>query len=95
MADPRTEIVVDVERLVVEVPGAGITAAFPMDAATQRRFLEGLDDIGITLTHAADIDGYEQRRPAWLTTDAPESGRRRRPSVTDVPRRRQLRPGYG
>jgi 3-isopropylmalate/(R)-2-methylmalate dehydratase small subunit len=67
-ADPNTEIVVDVERLVVEVPGAGITAGFPIDAATQHRFLEGLDDVGITLTHAAAIDAYEENRPAWLNT---------------------------
>ena len=31
-ADPTTEITVDVERLTVEVPAAGITASFPMDA---------------------------------------------------------------
>ena len=64
--DPQTEIVVDVERRTVEVPAAGITAEFPMDAATQHRFLEGLDDVGITLSHADAIDEYEQRRPAWL-----------------------------
>jgi 3-isopropylmalate/(R)-2-methylmalate dehydratase small subunit len=64
--DPTTEIVVDVERRTVEVPGAGITAEFPMDAPTQQRFLEGLDDIGITLTHAGEIDDYEERRPAWM-----------------------------
>jgi 3-isopropylmalate/(R)-2-methylmalate dehydratase small subunit len=65
-ADPRTEIVVDVERRTVEVPAAGITAEFPMDAATQHRFLEGLDDVGITLTHADEIDDYERTRSAWL-----------------------------
>jgi 3-isopropylmalate/(R)-2-methylmalate dehydratase small subunit len=65
-ADPATEIVVDMQRLVVEVPAAGITETFPMDPATQERFLHGLDDIGITLSHAADIDSYESRRPAWL-----------------------------
>ncbi|MCU0260587.1 MAG: 3-isopropylmalate dehydratase small subunit [Ilumatobacteraceae bacterium] len=65
-ADPATEIVVDVERLVVEVPAAGITEPFPMDPATQHRFLEGLDDIGITLRHADEIDAYESTRPAWL-----------------------------
>ena len=65
-ADPKTEIVVDVERRIVEVPAAGITAEFPMDAPTQHRFLEGLDDVGITLTHADDIDTYEQSRPAWM-----------------------------
>ena len=65
-ADPQTEIVVDVERRTVEVPAAGITAEFPMDAATQHRFLEGLDDVGITLTHADEIDDYEKARPAWM-----------------------------
>ena len=65
-ADPETEITVDVERLTVEVPAAGITASFPMDAATQDRFINGLDDIGITLVHADAIDTYEANRPAWL-----------------------------
>jgi 3-isopropylmalate/(R)-2-methylmalate dehydratase small subunit len=37
-----------------------------MDDATQHRFLNGLDDIGITLTHADDIDTFETTRPAWL-----------------------------
>ena len=67
-ADPATQIVVDVERLVVEVPSAGITASFPMDPATQHRFLNGLDDVGITLTHADDITGYEKQRPVWMPT---------------------------
>ena len=65
-ADPETLIVVDVERLAVEVPSAGIATSFPMDEATQHRFLNGLDDIGITLTHADQIDTYESARPAWL-----------------------------
>jgi len=64
--DPSTEIVVDVERLVVEVPSAGITEEFPMDSATRHRFLEGLDDIGITMSHADEIATFEQKRPAWL-----------------------------
>jgi 3-isopropylmalate/(R)-2-methylmalate dehydratase small subunit len=65
-ADPATEIVVDLERLTVEVPAAGIVAEFPMDPATRHRFLEGLDDVGITLTHADAIDTYESTRPAWM-----------------------------
>ena len=64
--DPSTEITVDMERLTVEAPSAGITASFPMDAATQHRFLNGLDDIGITLSHADAITEFEKRRPAWL-----------------------------
>ncbi len=66
-ADPRTTIVVDVERLVVEVPAIGLVEPFPMDAPTRQRFLEGLDDIGITLTHVDAIDAYEARRASWLT----------------------------
>jgi 3-isopropylmalate/(R)-2-methylmalate dehydratase small subunit len=65
-ADPAVEIVIDMERLLVEVPAAGIVASFPMEPQNQHRFLHGLDDIGITLTHADAIDTYEHRRPAWL-----------------------------
>ena len=65
-ADHTVEITIDMTRLTVEVPAAGITASFPMDPQTQHRFLEGLDDIGITLSHAGAIDAYEASRPAWL-----------------------------
>ena len=65
-ADAETQIVVDMERLKVEVPAAGIDESFPMDPQTQHRFLNGLDDVGITLTHADAIDTYEANRPAWL-----------------------------
>ena len=64
--DPELEIVVDVERLVVEVPSLDIVEPFPLDAPTQHRFLHGLDDIGITLTHEDEIAAFESRRPAWL-----------------------------
>jgi 3-isopropylmalate/(R)-2-methylmalate dehydratase small subunit len=66
-ADATAEIVVDVEQLVVEVPSAGLREPFPMDASTQERFLGGLDDIGITLTHADAITTYESARPTWLS----------------------------
>jgi len=65
-ADPATTMVVDVERRTVEVPGAGITCGFPMDDATQARYLHGLDDVAITLTHADDVEAYEGTRPSWL-----------------------------
>ena len=65
-ADADTQIVVDMERLRVEVPAAGIDESFPMDPQTRHRFLNGLDDVGITLTHASAIDTYESNRPAWL-----------------------------
>jgi len=66
-SNPSTEITVDMERLLVEIPSAGFSESFPMDAPTQHRFLNGLDDIGITLTHADKISEFEKSRPAWLT----------------------------
>jgi 3-isopropylmalate/(R)-2-methylmalate dehydratase small subunit len=64
--DPSLELTVDVERLKVQAPAAGIEAGFPLDAFTQHRLLEGLDDIGLTLRHETDIAAYEGRRPGWL-----------------------------
>ncbi len=64
--DPSLEITVDLERLTVEAPAAGIAATFPLDAFTQRRLLEGLDDIGLTLRHADEIATYESTRQSWL-----------------------------
>ena len=65
-ADPTTEITVDMENLKIEVPSRGIVASFPMDAPTQHRFMNGLDDIGITMTHESEITSFEAKRPAWL-----------------------------
>jgi 3-isopropylmalate/(R)-2-methylmalate dehydratase small subunit len=65
-ADPALEVTVDVERLVVSAPAAGIEAAFPLDAFTQHRLLDGLDDIGLTLQYASQIAAHESNRPAWL-----------------------------
>ena len=65
-ADHTVEITIDVERLTIELPAVGISADFPMDNQTQHRYLNGLDDVGITLTHATAIDEFETTRPAWL-----------------------------
>ncbi len=59
---PATELVVDVERLLVDVPSIGLVEGFPLDRATQRRFLDGLDDIGLTLRHEDDIARFEATR---------------------------------
>ena len=67
-ADPTTVVVVDVERHVIEVPSLGIVEEFPLSDSVQHRFLEGLDDIGLTLAHEADITAFEATRPAWMPT---------------------------
>ncbi|MFN0092460.1 MAG: 3-isopropylmalate dehydratase small subunit [Acidimicrobiales bacterium] len=65
-ADPSLEITVDVERRVIAAPKIGLEAPFPLDDATQERFVQGLDDIGITLRHVDAIDRYEKTRQSWL-----------------------------
>ncbi len=65
-ADPGTEITVDLGRCEVLASAAGITAPFDLDAYTRWRLMEGLDDIGLTLSHADEITAFEHSRPAWL-----------------------------
>ena len=69
-ADPALEVTVDLERLRVSAPAAGIEASFPLDSFTQHRLLEGLDDIGLTLRYGDLIDAHESRRPVWLPSAA-------------------------
>ena len=65
-ANPELELLVDVERLVVAAPAAGIEASFPLDEFTRYRLLNGLDDIGLTLRHESDVTAYEARRSSWM-----------------------------
>jgi 3-isopropylmalate/(R)-2-methylmalate dehydratase small subunit len=62
-ADPKTEITIDLEAR--EVRAGDLVAPFQIDDYTRWRLLEGLDDIGITLSHADDITAYEATRPSW------------------------------
>ena len=64
--NPQTSIVVDMGRRKIEVPAANIDDRFPMDDATQHRFLNGLDDIALTMTHVDEITSFETNRPAWM-----------------------------
>ncbi len=65
--DPGGEITVDLESKTVRA-GDGedlIEDSFDIDDYTRWRLLEGLDDIGITLGHDADIAAFEATRPSW------------------------------
>ncbi|MBX3314241.1 MAG: 3-isopropylmalate dehydratase small subunit [Actinobacteria bacterium] len=66
--DPNLEITVDVEQRVLEVPALDLTVPFPLDDAVRHRFLEGLDDIGLTLRLDEEISAYEATRPTWMPT---------------------------
>jgi 3-isopropylmalate/(R)-2-methylmalate dehydratase small subunit len=64
---PGTTITVDLESRTVRA-GEGehvVEDSFDIDDYTRWRLLEGLDDIGITLTHEADITAYEATRPTY------------------------------
>ena len=61
-AEPAAELVVDLDNRVVLAEAAGITAPFEIDDYTRWRLLEGLDDIGVTLSSQAQIDAYEAER---------------------------------
>jgi 3-isopropylmalate/(R)-2-methylmalate dehydratase small subunit len=61
--DPTTQIVVDLEQRTIQADA--LTAPFEIDDYTRYRLLNGLDDVGITLTHEEDVAAYEKRRPAW------------------------------
>jgi 3-isopropylmalate/(R)-2-methylmalate dehydratase small subunit len=62
-ADPAVEVTVDLAGR--ELRAAGLSWKFPLDDFSRWRLLEGLDDIGLTLRHEAEIDAYESRRPAY------------------------------
>jgi len=57
--DPARLLVIDVERLSVEVPDAGWHRAFVLDPMIRERLLGGWDDIGISLRREDAITRYE------------------------------------
>ena len=68
-AIPGTVVTVDLEARTVTC--GSVTSAFEIDDYTRWRLMEGLDDIGLTLRHESDIDGFESRRESWRPTTLP------------------------
>ena len=69
-ADGTAPFTVDLEAQRISGPGGG-AIAFDTPPADRMRLLEGLDDIGLTLKHMAEIARWEQRTAAaqpWLQT---------------------------
>jgi 3-isopropylmalate/(R)-2-methylmalate dehydratase small subunit len=63
--NPGGQITVDLEAQTVATADGSVSDSFDIDPYTKWRLLNGLDDIGITLSHEDDIVAYEARRPAW------------------------------
>lgn len=67
-ATPGYALTVDLVAQTVTTPG-GDRHAFEIDAFRRHCLLNGLDDIGLTLQHVAEIKAYEERRrkeAPWL-----------------------------
>jgi 3-isopropylmalate dehydratase small subunit len=78
-ANGAAPFTVDLLSQCISGPG-GPDIAFEIAPADRTRLLEGLDDIGLTLKHMADIAAFEQRTAAaqpWLQTarDARAAGK--------------------
>jgi 3-isopropylmalate/(R)-2-methylmalate dehydratase small subunit len=71
-ADPTTAVTVDL--VAREVRYADVVVPFDIDDYTRWRLLEGLDDIGLTLRHADDVENFEKTRPAWKPRTLPAAG---------------------
>jgi 3-isopropylmalate/(R)-2-methylmalate dehydratase small subunit len=65
-AEPDTPMTVDLESQEIRI--GSLVAEFEVDDYVRWRLMEGLDDIGITLTHESDITAFEQTRPALKPT---------------------------
>jgi 3-isopropylmalate/(R)-2-methylmalate dehydratase small subunit len=62
--NPEAEISVDLEGRVVKAPG--FEEPFAFDNFARYRLLNGLDDIGLTLTHEDELEAFERSRPDYL-----------------------------
>jgi len=64
--EPGYRLTIDLQQQTV-ADERDTLASFDIDPAVKHRLLNGLDDIGLTLKNAqADIEAFEQRRPAFL-----------------------------
>jgi len=67
--NPGAQITVDLESRTVTC--GSLSAPFDIDDYTRWRLMEGLDDIGLTLKHEADISAYEATRPNFKPKTLP------------------------
>jgi 3-isopropylmalate/(R)-2-methylmalate dehydratase small subunit len=68
-ADPGIEATVDLPNKRVSL--GDVDVAFEIDAYTQWRLMEGLDDIGLTLRDETAITEFESRRATWRPETLP------------------------
>jgi 3-isopropylmalate/(R)-2-methylmalate dehydratase small subunit len=64
---PDYQLTINLEQCEVR-DDQGLRATFPIDKFVRHCLLNGLDDIGLTLQHEAEIAAYEGRNPSPFTT---------------------------
>lgn len=67
--EPGTEVTVDL--VGKQVRCADLVLPFQVDDYTRWRLMEGLDDIGLTLQHEAEITKFETTRASWRPRTLP------------------------
>jgi 3-isopropylmalate/(R)-2-methylmalate dehydratase small subunit len=65
-SEPGAEVSVDLE--LKTITAKGVAATFEVDDYTRWRLLGGLDDIGLTLRHEAQVTAFEAKRPSFKPT---------------------------
>ncbi|WP_149202737.1 3-isopropylmalate dehydratase small subunit [Actinotalea subterranea] len=66
---PGTEVTVDL--VAKQARCADVVVPIHVDDYTRWRLMEGLDDIGLTLQHEAEITEFESRREPWRPLTLP------------------------
>ena len=64
--EPGAEVTVDLQSKTITAKD--IVAPFELDDYTRWRLIEGLDDIGLTLRHEAEVTAFESKRPSYKPT---------------------------
>jgi 3-isopropylmalate/(R)-2-methylmalate dehydratase small subunit len=65
--DPAAEVRIDLENQTLTTPG-GRQVEFPVDSFAKHCLLEGVDELGYTLQHEAEITAFEARRVGSVNT---------------------------
>ena len=65
--DPDAEVRIDLQNQTLTTPG-GRQVEFPVDSFARHCLLEGVDELGYTLQHEAEIAAFEARRVGSVNT---------------------------
>ncbi len=68
-SDRNAEVRIDLQNQTLTTPD-GRTVEFPVDSFSKHCLLEGVDEIGYTLQHQAEIAAFEARRVGSVNTTA-------------------------